>query len=485
MVITDFQFREVHSFNFKPISLFADKANLVYSVNNSTGKTTLLRAILYSLGFNIPDTELIKFGNYEFSVKVIFKGTQYDIIRKNNLMTINGIEYDLPVDEAAVHTILFGISNQELLSNLLGVIYFDQEKGWTLLNRGTIIGINRFNIEGFFRGLKDDDSQESYALDSARKALDKKIAQYKLMINVAQFQEELNTSVSKKFDYIGFDEELRQEYFEKKQRLSTVEMELANIDNMIKRNKNFVDYIERKKIYVKDESGSVVRVTRHNLLNYNEMLDSNDARRSLLTAERNGIRRRLAEIEAIEDQQITFENIPTVEEQLLQRMAELKGISEVDVQSVLLKLQRERARVATQLRERTKRNNVWIDEAYEIIKKYATELEIPFDYKIDIFTSNLKAKSGAILHKLVFIYKLAYIQLLSKKIGEPLPIICDSPSGREVEKETIKTMLQIIKRDFSKHQLIIASIYKYEDVFEESNVIPMDGTLFNQQTLFD
>ena len=97
MVITDFQLREVHSFNFKPISLFADKANLVYSVNNSTGKTTLLRAILYSLGFNIPDTELIKFGNYEFSVKVIFKGTQYDIIRKNNLMTINGIEYDLPV----------------------------------------------------------------------------------------------------------------------------------------------------------------------------------------------------------------------------------------------------------------------------------------------------------------------------------------------------------------------------------------------------
>jgi hypothetical protein len=86
---------------------------------------------------------------------------------------------------------------------------------------------------------------------------------------------------------------------------------------------------------------------------------------------------------------------------------------------------------------------------------------------------------------MVFAYKLAYIKLLSEKIGYPLPIFCDSPSGREIEKETIDEMLRILHRDFSNHQLIIASIYKYEDVFSQPIIIHMDGTLFDKPPAFN
>ena len=86
---------------------------------------------------------------------------------------------------------------------------------------------------------------------------------------------------------------------------------------------------------------------------------------------------------------------------------------------------------------------------------------------------------------MVFSYRLAYIKLLSDKIGYNLPIFCDSPSGREVEKETIDIMLKILRRDFSKHQLVIASIYKYDEVLHAAKIIAMDGTLFNKQTIFD
>ncbi len=75
-----------------------------------------------------------------------------NLYRKGNLFQIDDTEYDLPVEQNSAHTFLFGIYNAEILANLLGIIYFDQEKGWTLLNRGTIIGTNRFSIEGFLEG---------------------------------------------------------------------------------------------------------------------------------------------------------------------------------------------------------------------------------------------------------------------------------------------------------------------------------------------
>ncbi len=116
------------------------------------------------------------------------------------MFQIDDTEYDLPVEQNSAHTFLFGIYNAEILANLLGIIYFDQEKGWTLLNRGTIIGTNRFSIEVFFRGVKEDESTETYDMVATIKALEKKIAQYKLILNVAEYQTAINESGTEKVD---------------------------------------------------------------------------------------------------------------------------------------------------------------------------------------------------------------------------------------------------------------------------------------------
>ena len=39
---------------------FSDGANLIHSGKNSCGKTTLLRLMLYSLGYNIPSTKRMR-----------------------------------------------------------------------------------------------------------------------------------------------------------------------------------------------------------------------------------------------------------------------------------------------------------------------------------------------------------------------------------------------------------------------------------------
>lgn len=50
---------------------FSEGVNLIFSRENSKGKTTLLRFMLYSLGYNIPSTRKIKFEQCEVTTKSI------------------------------------------------------------------------------------------------------------------------------------------------------------------------------------------------------------------------------------------------------------------------------------------------------------------------------------------------------------------------------------------------------------------------------
>lgn len=484
MKIKRISIQEKHSFKAKPIDL--EDVTILYSEKNSTGKTTLMRAILYGLGFPVPDTELVKFKNYEIKLNVINNNIEYFTYRKDQLLRINNFEYDLPTEQTQALSYLFGISNIELLNNLLGTIYFDQEKGWTLLNRGTIIGSNRFSIEEFFRGLNNDESDESYKIASEIKALESKISQYRLMLNVADYQATLNIESGNTCDYQSYDQELQTQILKAKQELESIEKEISTLTEIIKKNKNFCDYLSQKKIYIKiPNSDTPLRITKENLLEYDVLEELNLARKSMLISDRNKLKRRIAELESKIEAQITFVNIPTIDEELTHRLANIQGLNSIQIKNLLNDLQKKKEKLSKRLIEKTKFNNLWISEAYDIAKKYAELLQLPDDIKLDIFTHNLKSKSGAILHKLVFIYKLAYIKLLSKKCDYSLPIFCDSPSGREVEQETIESMLKILKSDFNNHQLIIASIYNYKDIFNNSKIVTMDGTLFNKQTLLD
>lgn len=119
-----------------------------------------------------------------------------------------------------------------------------------------------------------------------------------------------------------------------------------------------------------------------------------------------------------------------------------------------------------------------VNSLYQNVLKYAVELGIGSDTTIAasyLFTSNLKELSGAVLHKTVFAFRLAYIIEIERAIAVKLPIILDSPSGKEVDQENIKLMMDILKRDFSDHQIIIASIFEYD--FDPINVIEIINRL--------
>ena len=77
-----------------------------------------------------------------------------------------------------------------------------------------------------------------------------------------------------------------------------------------------------------------------------------------------------------------------------------------------------------------------------------------------VLTNKLKGLSGRVLAQLCYIFKLSYIKEIEKTFSIRLPIIIDSPRTNELSEESTNNMLNILKRDFSKHQIITASIYK-------------------------
>lgn len=190
---------------------FSSGVNLVFSHKNSKGKTTLLRFLLYSLGYNIPNTRKIKFDRCE--VETIIQCDNVGDIKLCRY-NYNQIEvaindelhiYILPDQLYDLHKIIFGTTNKDLLNNILGAIYVDQEKGWTLLNRGTAIGSIRFNIEELIRGLSGCDCSD---LIKREAQLSRELSKYRQMSSIAKYRE---TVISESGDLIADDYEAETE----------------------------------------------------------------------------------------------------------------------------------------------------------------------------------------------------------------------------------------------------------------------------------
>lgn len=155
------------------------------------------------------------------------------------------------------------------------------------------------------------------------------------------------------------------------------------------------------------------------------------------------------------------------------------------IKSEIDRLDKELKSVQEDIDRLTRENNSVIKEISDSIIEYGTELgigdkdSIPRKY---LFTSNLRELSGAILHKTAFAFRLAYITAIEKALNIKLPIILDSPSGKKVDKDNITLMMNILKRDFSDHQIIIASIFTYD--FDDLNIIEISERLINETVQF-
>ncbi len=461
--------------------IFTEDINLIYSRRNSVGKTTLLRLLMFSLGYNIPSTKGMKFDSYELFLNVIGKAdVEYHLYRARDYMVLkyNDVEksFSLPNDIFALHEIIFGISNEDVLNNLLGTYYVDQEKGWTLLNRGKVIGNNHFSIESFILGL----SKRLCKNDRERLgSIEHELQKYQQMSNTAKYQKEIN-ELSENISFDTAAEELEKKLdvlrFERK----PIDDELNRLKSVIRKNKSFKNYISSMKLRVRAEDGSEVPVNEKTLIGFVDNMDYIITKRKITENELVMVDKKIKEIEKRLNKENVLFDVQTMVESFDADIAKIH-IDYRAVESIVERLEKERKILKDRINESIKFNNPVITELHMLITKYAVGLGINEKYispNVDyIFTSDLKSLTGAILHKIVFAFKLAYIKMVYQHTGTQLPIILDSPSGREVDKSNVKDMMELLIKEFKDHQIIIASIFDYG--FTDVNIIVIENRLLD------
>ena len=460
---------------------FSKEVNLIHSDKNSKGKTTLLRFMLYELGYNIPNTKKIKFNQCE--VELIVENEKKEEIKlvRSNLPIIQ-IEknkekkvYVIPEQQNELQEIVFGIENKDIISNLLGVYYIDQEKGWTLLNRGIVIGSIHFNIEELIRGLSGINCTD---LIEKETQLKRKISKYKQMLSIAEYQQILQNE--KGLVTNSYEDKIDSELDSLLIKQREIKEELRRIDKILSDNKHFKKFVIEMKLLVKTSSGEIVPVTENNIVGLNDAIELLVTKRKLTFARfvdvTSKIEKKQKKFDKEYEQLKFFESVNQLE--IFDRRISSIPLNRIIIKQEITNLEKEVKDIREEISRITKNNNTIGSYIFEIIIKYATELKIGDKNSISptyLFTSNLKELSGAILHKTVFAFKLGYISAIKKKLNIKLPILLDSPTGKEIDQENIKLMMNILKRDFSDHQIIIASIFEYD--FNNVNTIEIKNRL--------
>lgn len=443
---------------------FSPHANLVHSDDNTVGKTTLLRLILYGLGYQIPNTKNMKFEKCITQVVLTSNGKTFHIKRENEYLLVDDETsteyYILPTELNQFHAVVFGTDNNDVLNNLLGAFYMDQEKGWTLLNRGKVIGSISFSIEKLILGLSERDYQK---LQSELQLLEREVKKYQQMRDIAQYQREI---YEEKGDIVHdtYDETLQRDLSVYMFDVEALRKELKQITDTIADNTSIRKFIEKMSLWVKAPDGTKIPVNEDTIIGLDDNNDFLISRKHLLTSQIAKLEQKIENLRSMiyyQSQQPTTETLIESFDKNLSQIA----IDEKAVTSILNELIERQTEVRRQLTELAKNNNDILEQMYSDILSYGVELGLTQYMSSGIgfvFTRNLKELTGATLMKMVFAFKMSYIRAVDRVLNIKLPLILDSPSGKELDQYNIQKLMDIINRDFSENQVIIASIYHYK-----------------------
>lgn len=438
----------------------SDGVNLITSKKNSQGKTTLLRFILHGLGYAVPATKGIhSFDNYRTSVDITESHVS-NIKRFGNICKVKFTdgeitEYIMPDEQDKLHGLLFNTDSDLILHNLLAVFYIDQEKGWTMLNRGKIIGNNRFNVEDYISGIarKKQDTLK-YEIDQ----LTFEIKKHNNLLTIADFQEESigNESMIADKSTTELTKNLaKEEYLVVQKR-----RELSNIKKMRSDSNALVDIIEKNKLFIKYDS-EVVPVNRKNIVNFT---DNDEYLKRLELQAKHDMSSHQEEVNKIqyelEKRRALFDSESVLKEMEL-RAANVR-VDRTLVEGNLKVLKNRRATLSKMRKDKLIKEPC-MTRLYSLIMEYSEFLGIRryiHNEKEDfVLTHDLKGYSGTILAQLSLVFKLAYMQVLKEECKIVMPIIIDSPRTTEMTEEASSKMMELIQEFFSDHQVIIASVY--------------------------
>lgn len=450
--------------------VFAEGRNLIFSDTNTKGKTTYIRLLFYALGYPIPNMKGINFENIETTVIFIEKNREYTVERDGNFLQLSvedeKIHYTLPSEHEAFLSHIFQYDNIKVIRNLLGFLYIDQDKGWSLLNRGTVIGRIKFNIEELLAGLNNTDIS---GLQEKKKRLEYDKNKYSALVNLQVLSEQV-------FEHHGeiFVSDIEKEYSEKiayiNLKIEHLNNSLREINSLLRKEKQFFDYIDSMRLYVKGPNGNIP-VRRDTLVNAPESTGFLKARQSIFVTDIEKLKREKAILESkLSEYTLKTSQIYLIPQQdkgdvIDKKLASFAAIDQNMVSDLLTKASEDLKQTKSEIKTCVKKNNSYITQIYNYVLSYATRLGIEEkmvqkeDY---IFTSDLKSMSDAVLQKMVFAFKVAFLKVIEEAMDTKLFMVIDSPKSKELDDKNTELIMNLIKEELNDNQVFIASIYDFE-----------------------
>lgn len=251
---------------------------IINSKKNSVGKSTILRILFYGLGYPIPSTYKLKFKNLKIWITFERDGNTYEAYRYSDYLELKKdgeIFYTDPVAANLTewYSLIWGIDSLATLENLIGAIYLEQDKGWTLLNRGKVIGNISFNVRDLLIGLSSENKDLISMIDEQNN-LRKIHDETKAILKLEEFTRDSNRTNDS--DSKVNEEDLK-EYKNIKVRKQFLQNKISRLKKYIKRTDNLENYIYSLNLLVKNPENEdhpiVVSKKQNNLINFKDTID--------------------------------------------------------------------------------------------------------------------------------------------------------------------------------------------------------------------
>lgn len=445
---------------------------LICSDDNSSGKTSLVRFILYSLGFEIPSTKGLQMKKFDTEVYLELNSKVYSIVTGPNMHGYKIFNFSNKSEMylsnvLELHSFIFDIKNKRLIQNILGVFYIDQEHGLMNWNKGTVIGDNVFKIRDFLVGVSNIDLSKEYGtLGELKKEREKYMAFSQFKQKTSDHRREYNIKKTEKDELLKLEN--KKSYL--KYNAADISRKIIEFENMLKDNKSISDFVHNMKILIKrnkDETPFILK--QSDILNLEESNDWLEANILELKEKVLELKEEIAAIDfKISKKKTLFDDfVSSTIDEVAKKTNEIQitdgQISSV-IDSIKVKIDAIEIKIEETIKSESAKNIKFIvNKVDKYVKLLLPTDRISYD-SIEqlLFLKRNDKYSGRILSHLSYAFHLAYISLIRECFGTKLPIIIDSPTGKEMTIENFEKVLRIIDEEFEEHNLIIASIYKYD-----------------------
>lgn len=465
--------------NISKKSIKFNKKNIIFSSNNSVGKTSLIRMILYSAGYDVPSTKGFNFKKMNFQSEWIISGKVYNFFRNNDFFYVENISNDesfkfsVREDKFAIQSILYGNNNPQILRNIIGTHYFDQEKGWSKPNRGKVIGNIDFSIEDLIEGLSSDKLLD---LNIKLKNL---VKEKQLYLKIKPLLE-ISKENYKNQHYSNFNnDQLLDRMKSTEMKINMTKHKISNYKKILSDNNNLSNFIDNMKLRIKTKSNETQVIRKEDIIGFRQtqnMINAQITRYSRdleeLEKNRSYLRQRL-------DESMTLLDLESQLDKFKIAISDL-NLSSLDLEKILDQYSGGIKNIKDTINESLYRMNI-TNIIFNRIKSYARILgvsDVVDNNPNFLFIKSLKQYSGAKLHLLVFAFRLALLKEIENKTHETIPLILDSPMSGELDEENVKRMFNLINKHFSDNQIIVATIANLYDIEHFDKLITIKDHLF-------